>query len=484
MMLILDEQLLKKTKGKTDEALELAIQELHGGKVKSSFFGHIIPLQSLLLNREKVFRTIMSTISNYWGEVDLLLTQALQDTNIDLENANKRLYSFIKSRQGQRAIFNYLLVHNSLRFDNLIYLIFGKEVTISATIGGLRGIYLYKIGEKFFVHALYNQRAKFWSFLFAKKIYSLFMQAPLNSIQSSFELIKRLKAYLEAHYTPNHAVVLLNKLVDKLDFQNPRSFELKGIHLFNIITHFNGGKRHHRKINKLISAMFSDWGTGTWALTEKENTLLIYILAIDAANQQDIEKTILYGKYLLGEDRLINHAIELLLEFSDILPDIKPAPDTLVKRYDQNYLEQLFYVYINALVQNGQYTDVVPLIKEHVIASCTSIYNHLNSDEHHEDLLYRIQTTIQYDIALIVDNSPQHVVKSIESWLQHYQVPDSPYYYIAIQTSKHLCNLLKVFFVTKQFDLFEHLMEIYKKYLKIDEHFLDLKDFVAEYVNS
>lgn len=484
MVLTFDEQLLKKTKGQTEEILESAIRDLHNPKVASGFFGHIIPLPSLLLNKDKAFRTVMSTISKYWGAVDLSLNRALQSANIDLESANERLCFFIKSKQGQKAIFSYLLVHHSLRFDNLIYLIFGKNVDISTPMGGLRGIYLYKVGEKFFVHILYNQHAKFWSFLFTKKIYSIFMQVPLSNIQGSVELIKRLKIFLEAHYTLNHAVVLLSKLVEELDFENPRSFELKGIHLFNIITHFNGGKRHHRKINKLISTMFSDWGTGKWALTEKENTLLIYVLTIDAANQNDVKKTIFYGEYLLGEDRLINHAIELLLEFNDILPDIKPAPSTLVKRYDQNYLEQLFFVYIDALVQNGQFAEVIPLLKEHDIASCTSIYNYLNAEEQHEDLLYRIETAVQYDIALIVDNSPQHVMKSIDVWLQHYQTQDSPYYLVAIQTSKHLSNLLKVLFATKQFDLFERLMDIYAKYLKIDTHFLNLKDFVSDYVNG
>lgn len=99
-----------------------------------------------------------------------------------------------------------------------------------------------------------------------------------------------------------------------------------------------------------------------------------------------------------------------------------------------------------------------------------------------QEALFKIEATVQRDIAYIVHNSPQYVWQSIEVWLQQYQNEESPYFEISEMTSKHLCNLLKALFATEQFELFEKLMEIYNKYLKVNSHFDDLKEFVSQYV--
>ncbi|PKC51057.1 hypothetical protein RhiirA1_484644, partial [Rhizophagus irregularis] len=59
-----------------------------------------------------------------------------------------------------------------------------------------------------------------------------------------------------------------------------------------------------------------------------------------------------------------------------------------------------------------------------------------------------------------------------------------PFYPIALMASKHICNLLKALFATEQYDLFDKLMEVYTKYLKVEQHFFELRDFVAEYVKG
>jgi hypothetical protein len=155
-----------------------------------------------------------------------------------------------------------------------------------------------------------------------------------------------------------------------------------------------------------------------------------------------------------------------------------------VKRYDQNYLEQIFYIVIDALVKNEQYYDVLQLMKEYEIASCTSIYEFLNAKDFDRDLLLKIEAAVQRNIAYVVDQSHQHVKQSIEKWMQEYHHVDSPFHSIAQMTSKHVCNLLKTLFATEQFDLFEQLMSIFMKYLILQEDFMDLRDFVAGFVQK
>ncbi|MFP3918602.1 hypothetical protein U5N28_12400 [Lysinibacillus telephonicus] len=481
-MLKIDYELLNETKGKVGHSLEDAICRL--SEDWSDIFGAILPANSILVNKEKASKLIFSTAQNYWGDVNLFLHATIQGTSIDLENANDRLKAFFSSPQAKKTIFDYLLIHNSFKFENLIGLVFGKEIKFSKAVGGLHQIYLYQIGKKYLVHIIYNEHSNFWNVLFTKKIYSIFMQTPLHTIQNATQLMKQFKGLLETQYTLNQSVIITNQLIKYIDNENIRSFQLKELHLFNLISHYNGGKRHFRKLNSLIEDIIKSWEKGKWALSEKELTLLTYILAITTSTQNDTEKIIKYGKQLIQNDRLINHAIELLLEYSDVLPNLKPEPTTLVKRYDNNYLEQVFYILIDALVQSNQFSEVVQLLKQHEIASCTSIYEYFNAQQFNKDLLHRIEATVQRDIAYIVHNSPQYVLQSIEEWLEHYYDERSPYYEIANMTSNHVCNILKSLFATEQYELFEKLMEIYKKYFKIDEHFINLRDFVSVYVKN
>lgn len=482
IMLKIDFDLLNQTKGKVGHLLEDAICKF--SEDTSEIFGAILPANSILVDKEKASKLIFSTAQNYWGDVNLFLHATIQGTSIDLENANDRLKAFFSSPQGKKIIFEYLLIHNSFTFENLITLVFGKEIKFSNAVGGLHQIYLYQIGKKYLVHVTFNEHSNFWNYLFSKKIYSIFMQTPLQAIQNATQLMKQFKGLLEKQYTLNQSVIITNQLIKYIDNENIRSFQLKELHLFNLISHFNGGKRHFRKLNTLVEDIITSWEKGKWALSEKEYTLLTYILAITTSTQNDTEKIIEYGKQLIENDRLINHAIELLLEYSDVLPNLKPEPTTLVKRYDKNYLEQIFFILIDALVESKNFSEVIYLLKQHEIASCSSIYEYFNAQQFDKDLLHRIEATVQRDIAYIVHNSPQYVLQSIEVWLGHYNDEKSPYYEIANMTSKHVCNILKSLFVTEQYELFEKLIEIYKKYFKVEQHFDDLRDFVAGYVKN
>ncbi|RHW32765.1 hypothetical protein D1B33_16490 [Lysinibacillus yapensis] len=486
-MLKVDEQVLKESNGKSGQPLEEAIFRLSNRPdFQQDIFGAMLPIDSLLVNRTRAQNLIFSIAKKYWGKVDLFLHAALHEISIDLENANDRIEAFFSSPQGKKALFDYLTIHNELQFENLMALVLNKDLKLPKfkSVGGLRQIHLYQVGSKYFVQAILNDRFEFWDALFSKKIYSLFMQAPLNSIQQANELIKRFRFLVETYSTLNQSVITTNQLITYIDQENVRSYQLKELHLYNVISHFNGGKRHFQKIDALIEDIIANWGTGKWALSEKEFTLLIYIKAITAAHHKITADVMEYGKYLIMNDRLTNHSIELLLEYSDVLPNLKPEPDSLVKRYDKNYLEQIFYILIDALIQNEKYSEVVQLIQQHEIASCMSIYEYFDDAHHNEDALFKIEATVQRDIAFIVHNSPQYILQSVEEWLKNYNDEKSAFYEIASMTSSHLCNLLKAFFATEHYELFEKLMEVYKKYLKIDSHFNDLRDFVSAYVKN
>ncbi|MDN4494666.1 hypothetical protein [Ureibacillus aquaedulcis] len=485
-MLKIDELLLNKSKGMIGEPLENAVLSLSdSGEFHHDIFGALLPIQSLLVTKTKAQNLLFKIAQKYWGNVDLFLHSSLQETSIDLVNANDRLEEFFSTQSGKKVIWDYITIHNRIEFDHLIGLVFGKEVrTKTKSVGGLRKLYLYQVGNKYFLHTILNDTNKFWEVLFIKKIYSLFMQTSLDHIHNVNELMKHFKLLLESHFTLNQSVIITNHLIEYLDDENIRSYHLKELHLYNLISHFNGGKRHFRKVDSLVEEIIASWGKGKWALSEKEYTLLSYIQAITAAEHNDSARVIEYGSFLIANDRLVNHAIELFLEYSDVLPNLKPEPDTLVKRYDKNYLEQIFYILIEALVQNSKYHEVVDLLKQHEIASCLSLYEYFDREQSDQDAIFKIEATVQRDIAYIVHNSPQYVAQSIEIWLQSYRDEQSPYFEIAHMTSKHLCNILKSLFVTQHYELFEKLIEVYKKYLLIDRHFDNLRDFVSAHVNS
>lgn len=485
-MLHCDELIYKQAAGQVGERFELAIKDLFN-QDNLQFppqFGEIIPLNKFLLHKEKAL-TIASRIARkYWGNIDLFLFEKLQDTTIDLNHANERLTHFFNSTQGKKALFQYLNIHHKLRFDHLISLVFGKEIEITNQVGGLNCIYFYKVGKRYLIHIIYNQNEIFWKTLFVKKVYSIFLQTSILSINDSADLMNQLKLHLESLSTVNKTVSTLNSLVDEIAFNNPSSFQLKELQLFNVISHYNGGKRHRQKLIRIIEEMYDTWGDGDWALTEKEQTILKFMLVIDYYKKEDFVNTITHGEYLIKKDRLNNHAIELILEYSDVLPSIKPEPTTLIKRYDKNYIEKIFYILIDAYIQKQQYNKVIRLLKEYEIASCTAIYNYLNQDQDDENSLHHIEATVQRDIIFIVDQTPQHAMQSLDVWHNHYQTENSLYFDIAVMSSKHICNILKALFATKQYELFDKLMEVYTKYVKIDEHFHQLRDFVADYVKA
>ncbi|HWL12349.1 MAG TPA: hypothetical protein VNQ57_05115, partial [Ureibacillus sp.] len=119
-MLIVDKQLLTATKGMIGQPLEDAILKLSPSKkLHHGIFGAILPIDQLLLTKAKALNLIFSTAQKYWGNVELFLYATLQESAIDLENANDRLAAFFSSPRGKKAIWDYFAIHNRLAFENL-----------------------------------------------------------------------------------------------------------------------------------------------------------------------------------------------------------------------------------------------------------------------------------------------------------------------------------------------------------------------------
>lgn len=483
-MLKFDELLFQKTGGQIGKPFEQAIQQIGGFEENENIFGSIIPLQQILFNKTEAAKAVFQEIKQYWGKMDLFTQEMFRSSNIDLQNVQKTIDAFFSSPTGKKIVFEQALKKNVFDFPQFVEIVFGKKTNYAKSITKLNEIHVYKIGKKYFIHILYNQKLDFWHYLYAKKIFSVFMQAPLNTIQNPLDLMNQFKQIIQKYMTKSQLVATMNSFIRSIDYKNPRSHFIKELHLLNISLHFMGGKRHYKKLDKLIAEVFQTWEAGEWALTEKEQTLLSYILAMDGANQKNTDKTITHGKFLIQNDRLINHAVELLIDYGDILPNLKPEPEALVKRYDKNYLEQIFFIVIDALVKKEQFQDVLQLMKEYEIASCTNIYNFLNAKAFDRDLLLKIEAGIQRDIAYIVDHSHQHIMQSIDKWLRQYQQMENPFYPVARMTSQHVSNLLKALFATEQFELFEQLMGIYKKYLVLQDDFEDLRNFAAGFVQK
>lgn len=470
-MLKLDEQLYEIAQGKAGEKLEQAINMM--AHETSPIWGVVLPPGLFLVGEQLSMHLALAAAKECWGEGSAFFN-ALDDV------AKEKLVDFFLP-QNKDKFENYMVLHPVLKVDHFISSVVGRDFNISTS--DVLEIMLHKVGDQWLIHIIYQKDEQFWRALYAKKLYSLFMRVQLNQMEQPLILMQHFRETLQQLVTKNRATTILHQLINRLEHQNGRSLVLKQLHLMDVIAHFTSGRRHFLKLKKRIVQINEMWSEGKWALTEKEKTLLAYILLYEAASRKDIEQIVLYGSFLIEEDRLNNHAVELMLEYSDALTLSKPQPHSLVKVYSDNYVEFVFYTIIHALVQKKQFQQVLKLLKDHEIASCTAIYQYLNAPlEPH--LLHKIEANVQQDIANIVHGSLQHIRQSLDIWFAHYQNKKSPYTKIAKMTSKHLCNILKTLWVTEQLELFEKLMEIYKKYLYTETHFQQLRSFVAAYKHS
>ena len=475
LLLSFDEQLLTKTSGLTDNRLERALQQFG---TESAIWGVALDSHAFLLEQKQAETFCFLLLAQYWGSLNECSSDCFHEAHFNVEVANEKMQHFFNTPENKKALFAFLHKKGSIHFSQLIEFLFAKSIQLPVTENGLERVLIYQVGQRFFVQPIYANAVGYWEYIAAKKIFSLFLQQPLIAIERPLQLLQLFKALLQPHFSKNRVTTIIHKVVQQLDFENPKSYPLKQLHLFNIELHFSSGRRHLKKLRKHIAHMQAEWKEGVFALNEKEQTLLSYMLFREAITRHDNAAIIRHGLYLIEEERLSNHAIELVVEYEDVLQSMNPQPQALVKSYRENYLEHLFFVLLNTLVKEEQWNEAFALITSYELASCSAIFELLQ--DQNAEMLHLIEATVQQDIAVLVDGTTQIIRDSLVTWKTHHLQKNSPYYEIAQQTSQHVCNLLKILFIKEQDLLVEKLLAVYKKYLLIPAHFENLRQFIEQ----
>ncbi|MGN7479026.1 Fe-S-cluster redox enzyme [Solibacillus silvestris] len=477
MLLSFDGQLFQRTNGETGEKLEQVLEEDSLKEKHCAIWGASMQSADFLLDEERAQKFCFQLLKNYWGKINLFFYNSFHEANFNVDIANEKMEQFFSQPKNKQQLFSFLHTQGEVEFEQLVEFIFAKPIRTPLAQTGLDKIYVQKVNNRFFIQPIYSEYAAYWKTVGAKKIYSLFLQLPLKKFARPAELMALLKILLAGQLTVNRIATIIHKLVQKVDYENPKSDELKQLHILNVRTHFTSGRRHMLKLRKCIYVLQQNWSTGQFALNNKEHTLLGYMLFQEAVYKKNHMNILVQGMYLIEEERLNDHAIELVVEYADVLNSMNPQPHALVKDYRQNYLEHVFYELIDSVVKEERFERGVGLLKNYELATCTTIFELLHTNDP-DAILHTIEATVQRDIAGLVDGSAQLIRESLATWQSEYLNKDSEFYTIANMTSQHVCNLLKLLFYAEQDLLVEKLLAIYKKYLLIPEHFYDLRHFI------
>ncbi|MFJ7669447.1 hypothetical protein ACIQXI_20455 [Lysinibacillus sp. NPDC097195] len=491
MLLDCDEQLFITYRQSGENGAEKLLSKWAEAEVTShadpKILGTTLSTQLFLVNEEAAMNIAFSTARKYWGRVSPELQQFFDQQGMDTKFVNERLNAFFYTQKGKQVFFEQLFAQHTMDLERLVGLVFGKRWQVKLPVNELQTIFLYKFNNDYFVHMIYNEEALFWHWLFMKKVYSLLIHKPLEQ----FTFIHEIMGHFEQSSTifcehVDNSVYnyknILDKCITYVDNCNLSCLAKKQLRLYQIVTHFRLSEGQYQCIKELVASFETDWRYSMYALTEKEKVLIAYILLRIAHQERDYEHVLRYGEYLLEDERLNNYAIEILLEYKDLLPNRKPTPPAIIKNYNLNYLENLYAVLLDTYVRLGRYQEGLTLLKEHGLASNKKINAALVQQNYSKEQLIAIEASVQQDIALQVNNSLQHIGLSVEEWRQHYRQPNAPYFLVAQSASLHMINILKVLFVTEQYELFEKLIEVYKKYLLVEDHFEKLRVFISAYV--
>lgn len=482
MLLHFDEQLFRRTNGQTGEKLEKALDEqFQHIPHEQTIWGQAFNPEDFLIELDRAERFCFQLLKNYWGKMNLFFYDSFHEANFNIAIVNEKIQQFFDNQQNKHALFHFLQIHGEVQFEQFVEFIFSKPISTPPSQTGLDKISVYKVNERYMIQPIYSEHAHFWHMIYAKKLYSLFYLQPLKKIERAVELMKILKRQLKQELTTNRVATILHKLIQHIDYENPRSFALKQLHLLNVCNHFTSGRRHMLKLRKCIQTLQKGWATGQFALNDKEYTLLAYMLFQEAVYKKDFDHIIEHGMYLIEDERLNDHAIELVVEYEEVLSSMNPQPHALVKDYQANYLEHVFYVLIDTLVKQERFFQGYQLMMKYELATCTGLFELLHS-QYLDEELHKIEAIVQQDIAQLVDGSAQIIRESLASWQAHYLEKKGPFYAIAEMTSNHFCNLLKILFHEEQDPLLEKLLCVYKKHLLIPRHFHHLRQFIEQRV--
>ena len=450
-------------------------------------FGQTLSPDLFLVSEEAAMNIAFSTARKFWGRVPVGAQAFFERQGLDAKFMHERLHSFFYSQKGKEKFFEHLYAQHTMNVEQLMWLVFGKRRDVPIGTTALQTMFLYKIEDKYIVHIIYEEDVQFWHWLFVKKVYSLLIHKPLEQLTFIHEIMRHFEYSAQQSYTHGHNFVQsykknLDKCITYVDNNKPSCLAKKQLQLYQIVVHYMWAENDFRHVKELIVSFAIEWRYSMYTLTEKEKVLIAYILLNAAHQEQRAEDVIRYGEYLLDDERLNNYAIEIMLEYKELLPNIKPTPQAVVKNYTTNYLEKLYAMLLQNYVQIGNYAQGLKLLKEQALVSSKEIHAALVHKKYNDEQFVAIESAIQKDIAMQVNNSLQQIGVSLEEWRKHYRNPEAAYYSTAQSSSLNMMNILKVLFVTEHYELFEKLMEMYKKYLLVDEHFEEMRLFISAYV--
>lgn len=481
----MDEQLFESTNGHIGDVFEKSVQ-LFSNDISvtgKEIWGQSLPLTLFLVEEERANHLIELLIMSHWKDLNLFLLEELKDFHLDPEILTNRLQQFFASPQGIARLTQYAKQNNRLKYENFLSVLLDKDIKIDGGSTGLSEILIFKIKDKWIIQGIYSDHQNFWRTLYAKKMYSCLKQCKLDQIQKPVLFVKIYKDLLEAAFTRNRIASILHKHVQELDYDNPKSFELKQLHLLNIVNHYLSGRRSLVKLKKCIDRFEQSWSRGNFEITEMEQTLLTYLLFMRATVLKLEDEQIQYARFLIQDERLNNHSVEIYFEFGVILNLVRPQPESIIKYYPNYYLENLYYLILNTFVKRGLYEEAFQLIQHVELATCSAIYRVINGDNS-EEALAGIEATIQRDIMTVMKYPPDLMMEAIQLWRKEMEWPKSSSSKLANLSVRHISNVLKTLFVNEQYDGFEKLLEVYKKYLHIPSYTTNLHQFLVQHVEN
>ena len=382
MLLPIDEQLHKLA---MYQPLEKAIEALTLHKTPTdvkAIMGHTLLPQQFLVAEEVAANIILSEARKHWGRIPDSLHHSFDTQHIQIERLHAQLDNFFYSQQGKEQFLSYLRQHNSMTLSQLLQLLTQRTVTILPEIA-LKKMYLYPIGTKYMVHNIYQEHEAFWYELFIKKVYALLIHEPIADIAKVLQLVRHVEEALPLSYphVDNLAEIYEQRLQQLISFvrrYNPPSASLKQLELYHIFLLARRKEANSEIISKKIKEIRT-WDASDHMLAKTEKVALRYVLLLVHAERQEHGKVISNAHYLLHDECLNSYAIKIMLTYTDVLPTLPANENTLVKDYSANYMEQLYYYYMKALVKQKKYAEALTVIKSDPLASNIAIYRVVNN---------------------------------------------------------------------------------------------------------
>lgn len=445
--------------------------------------GYTLPLHEVFIDEKKALLQVESAIRTYWQSMNLFTLQDIAAIAHNVEWVNNRLQQFFESKSNMQKLYQYLLKNQRMNYSQFLSIVLEKDILVEEISNGLSEIIVLNVGDQYIVQAMREEYQTLYELLLAKKIYTVLVKKPVHFIHHLPACLKLFKQILQKHYTKNRVASIIHQLVTHIDYENKKSFELKQLHLFNILTHASSGKRSLKRLKKCIGQFEAQFLNGEYAITDKETVLLHYLLFYRAIQLHLSDEKLYYAYALTKDSELNNFAVEIFFDIEEVFPVIGPNPTSLVKYYPSYYLEFIYYHIIHTFVEAELYKEAYEILCTEEIASCTAIYEVLNGDRSTEALA-QIEATVQRDILEVYRLPAAKMMEAISEWHSDYQRRSSKSYAIASYTGRHVINILKTIFVCDELDCFEKLLEVYKKYLHIPSATEQLHQFLIEQIEE